>query len=90
MTNENIYLSDMELMRLNDCAISTRMGRIDQGFPAIMKKLMALKLVDKKDKGVIINETGLLLLAANKERLFLSKRRKRYVEKYYAEEDDEN
>lgn len=88
MTNENIYLTDMELMRLNDCAASTRMGMVDQGFPAIMKKLAALKLVDKKGEGHVVNEAGLLVLATNKERLFLSKRRKRYVDRYEADDGD--
>ena len=57
-----LFLTGMELLRLNDCGTSTRYGQVDQGFPATMLVLEGKGLVKAKDKGYIITELGLLTL----------------------------
>ncbi len=48
---DRIRLSGLELMHLNNCATSTRMGMVDQGFPKQMRKLQSLKLVEQHENG---------------------------------------
>jgi hypothetical protein len=40
-------ISAMDFLRLCDCALSTRMGMIDRGFPAAMERLAAAGFVKK-------------------------------------------
>ena len=56
--SERIYLSGMELLRLNYCATSSRLGQIDQGFPNTMKLLAAKGLVEVRDKGFVATDLG--------------------------------
>lgn len=59
---EPSIITDWELMRLNDCATSTRMGMADQGFPTVMKRLAALRFVTEVGKGYQITNEGQLYL----------------------------
>lgn len=51
-------MDDMALMRLRDCAISTRLGVPDQGFPDTMARLAALGYVEKVDRGYKVTAAG--------------------------------
>ena len=58
MNVERIQLEGMELMRLRDCATTTRMGQVDQGFPRILAGLAAKGLVEKSGEGYIVTMLG--------------------------------
>ena len=61
--NKEIKLiTDWELMRLNDCATSTRMGMVDQGFPTVMQRLATLKFVTPVGKGYQTTNEGSLYI----------------------------
>ena len=63
-----IFLEGMELLRLRDCATTSRMG-VDQGFPNTMKRLAAKGLVEAKDNGFVVTELGLLTLSQYRKEL---------------------
>jgi len=72
-------ISDMELMVLKDCSISTNQGYIDQGSPSKMARLAALGLVTKVGNGHQCTPEGYAFLKSPqvKERLGGAKRKKR-------------
>ena len=53
-----MIVSDIELMRLRDCSLSTRMGMSDKGFPLTFMRLEGLQLVQAKDDGYILTTYG--------------------------------
>lgn len=66
---ERMHIESMDLMRLNDCAKSTRMGMVDQGFPMTMKKLEARGLVKAVGPGYQVTDLGLTVLDQYKKEL---------------------
>lgn len=64
-------LSDWLLMRLIDCAKTSRLGMEDQGFPAVMKTLSAKGLVEFKTKGYQVTKEGKLYLETNKDDIYM-------------------
>jgi hypothetical protein len=64
-------LSEWQLMRLIDCAKTTRLGMEDQGFPQVMKYLAAKGYVEKKVKGYQVTSDGTIYLETNKEDIYL-------------------
>ena len=70
-------VTDIQLLRLYDCAISSRMGMPDQGFPKTMLVLEGLGYVKKKDKGYVVTTEGLAILKINNEKLFGKKKREK-------------
>ena len=85
----NNTLDEMQLIRLYDCAVSTRYGAVDQGFPKTMQQLAAQGYVEKKGKGHVVTEAGLLYIKVNKEKLFGKPRRKKKDKKYEDEDYSE-
>jgi predicted transcriptional regulator len=84
----NNTIDEMQLLRLYDCAVSTRCGAVDQGFPKTMQELASHGFVQKKDKGYVVTTEGLLYIKVNKDRLF-GKPRRRKKDKKYEERDND-
>lgn len=59
---KRLHLTGMELLRLNYCATSTRLGQTDRGFPNTMVILEGKGLVKKRDEGYVVTDLGLLTL----------------------------
>ena len=55
-------LDAMQLLRLNDCAKTTRMGLIDYGFPRTMRELATMQLVELIGRGHCVTTKGFELL----------------------------
>ncbi len=51
-------MDDMALMRLRDCAISTRLGMADQGFPETLAHVAAMGYVTFCDPGYKVTPKG--------------------------------
>jgi hypothetical protein len=64
-----IQLSGMELLRLDNCATSTRLGQIDQGFPHTMAILEGKDLVKKSGKGYVVTTLGVETLRMYRKEL---------------------
>lgn len=62
-------VDEMLLLRLRDCATATRVGQIDRGFPAYMKRLAGMGYVKPIDDGHQVTEAGLEHLRQNRELL---------------------
>ena len=73
----NNELDDFEVLHLNNCATSTRMGMVDKGFPSALKRLQAKGLVQEKDGGYIITTLGFETLKLNVGRVHLPKHRQK-------------
>lgn len=69
MEGDRIYLTGMELLRLDNCATSTRLGQVDQGFPNTMLILEGKGLVKKSGLGFIITTLGLETLKMYRKEL---------------------
>jgi hypothetical protein len=54
-----MFLTGMELLRLDNCATSTRLGQVDQGFPNTMAILESKGLVKKQDLGYVVTGLGI-------------------------------
>ena len=55
----------MQLLRLRDCKKTTDVGMVDQGFPGIMREMVALGWVKSVGKGHQITNAGRIYLAEN-------------------------
>lgn len=55
-------MDDLLLLRLRDCAHSTRVGMIDQGFPAYLAKLAALGYAEQVGEGYRVTDAGFAYL----------------------------
>jgi len=62
-------VDEMLLMRLNDCATSTRLGMTDRGFPDYMRRLLGLGYVKPIGEGYRITDAGLAHLCQHRELL---------------------
>jgi hypothetical protein len=56
--SDRIQLIGMELIRLRDCATSSRNG-VDKGFPRTLKGLAAKGLVKESKGGYVVTTLGL-------------------------------
>jgi len=89
---DDYNITDMDLLRLSQLAISSRYGIADQGMPKTYAKLTGLGLAERKGNGYVITETGLATVRINKEKLFGKKKREKKRRKYdnELETDDYN
>lgn len=55
-------MDGMLLLRLNDCATSTKLGMVDKGFPRLMKQLEAKGYVSRVANGYKATQAGFALL----------------------------
>ena len=70
MENDHrIFLEGMELLRLDNCATSTRLGQIDQCFPITMARLESKGLVKKRGPGYVTTDLGLATLRQYRKEL---------------------
>lgn len=60
-------IDNLHLMHLHNCAVSSRMGMVDQGFPRYMKKLQGLGFVKDVNNGYQVTKEGLAYLHLYKE-----------------------
>ncbi len=51
-------MDEMLMLRLKDCARSTRVGVVDQGFPRAMAQLVSMGYVRPEGKGHVVTEAG--------------------------------
>jgi len=66
---ERPLIDDMQLFRLNHCAISSAMGYSDQGFPNVMRKLASFNFVTKVGEGYKVTSEGLAYLSKWRKKL---------------------
>ncbi len=59
----------MQIMRLDNCRVSTDKGQIDQGFPRIMKVMEGRGWVKPVGKGFQITNEGRIFLNVHKQLL---------------------
>lgn len=81
-------LTDMELMRLYECSVSSRYGIPDQGSPGAYLKLRGLGLLEQVGNGHVITTLGLETLKLNKGKLFGQKKRAKKPKKSYDDDSD--
>ena len=83
-----INISDLDLLRLYDCATSSRYGMADKGFPMTFARLEPMGLVRKEAGGYVVTTLGSEYVKANKERLFLKKKKVKKSKTRDWEDDD--
>lgn len=60
---------EFKLLRLSDCAVSSRMGLVDKGFPDYMREIAAEGHAVAKDGGYVVTPAGIEYLRMHRQLL---------------------